>query len=53
MASVALTMFTVVHYEATLGSDAIRSARLLSREVAFGLEPIFHLTARLFLASEK
>ena len=40
------------HYEATLGSDSIRSARLPSRELTFGLEPVFQFTARLCPASE-
>ena len=31
---------------------AFRSARLLSPEFAFGLEPVFQLTARLCPASE-
>jgi hypothetical protein len=38
--------------EATLGSDSIRSARSLSRELTFGLKPIFQFTARLCPASE-
>ena len=42
----------IVHYEVTLGSDSIRSARQLRRELTFGLEPVFQFTARLCPASE-
>ena len=45
-------MLSIVHYEATLGSDSIRSARPLSRELTFGLEPVVQFTARLCPASE-
>ena len=35
-----------------LGSDSIRSARLLGRELTFGLKPVFEFTARFGSASE-
>jgi hypothetical protein len=38
--------------EAVLASDSIRAALLLSRELAFGLEPVFQFTTRLRPASE-
>jgi hypothetical protein len=38
--------------EATLGSDSILSARLLRRELTFGMKPVFQFTARLCPTSE-
>src|ERR1700686_4527617 len=35
-----------------LGSDSIRSARLLRRQLTFGLKPVFQFAARLSPASE-
>ena len=45
-------MVSIGHYEGTLGSESIRSGRPLSRELTFGLEPVFQFTARLCAASE-
>ena len=35
-----------------LGSGSIRSARLLGREITFGLKPVFQFPARFGSASE-
>src|SRR5258705_8877027 len=45
-------MVSIDSYKATLGSDSVRSARLPSRQLTFGLEPVFQFTARLCPASE-
>jgi hypothetical protein len=39
-------------YEETLESDSTCSTRLLSRELTFGLKPVFEFTARFGSASE-
>ena len=47
-----MTIFSLDSYETMLGSDPIRSARLLRPELAFGLKPVFQLMAKLCPASE-